>query len=316
MSWSHPRCRALVAAFVTAAMTAPAAAFVTTASRHRHEENFMHRIWSRLRARVLGAAALLILATSTTHASYVLGSINSGADGVACGAVNEPFLLCPAYTGPVGLDIGSAKVLTDFGMSRVLASAGAQAASEWMIRYALTGVEAGATVELKVEIGFDLNIAAATNSESEFRMVVNNETLFPFIIRIATDGLGNRCDHLSSAAECVSGDHSGVWTKSIEALVSPNNLFYLFVGAGNFGGGWVDAFNTVHVNRIIVPDGIGWAYADGLQGNPLNFVNASDVDPGTVPEPPVAALAGLALVCAALSSGARRRRRSTTTPRS
>lgn len=54
-----------------------------------------------------------------------------------------------------------------------------------------------------------------------------------------------------------------------------------------FGAGFVDAYNTVEVLKITVPDGIGWEY-QGLSGNPLNFQNVTSASP--VPEPAAAHL--------------------------
>ncbi|MBX9602910.1 MAG: PEP-CTERM sorting domain-containing protein [Bryobacteraceae bacterium] len=253
----------------------------------------MIAIWRTLRAGFLGALCLIPATLAPVQGSYITGNINSGADGVVCGAVNEPFLTCPPYNGPLGLNIGSAALQVDFGLNRVLASAGASSSTEWMVRYGLTGAAPNTQIPLTVEIGFDLTaINAAVNAQSEFRMVLNNNSLFPFIIRIATNGLGNRCDDQPVGAPCMSGPHSGIWTQTVMASVDPNNRLYLNVGASNFGGGLVDAFNTVWIHRIIVPDGINWNYQD-LAGNPLNFQHASAT---AVPEPGSLALLSTGLL--------------------
>jgi hypothetical protein len=251
------------------------------------KEKEIMKIWNTF-------AVALVLAAAPASASYITGSINSGADGSVCGAVNEPFLICPAYNGPVSLDIGNARVQTDFGLNKVGVNGANQANSEWMVLYGLTGGAIGTPVNFDVEIAFDLTILVGNNNESEFRMVLNNNTLFPFIIRMATDGLGNRCDHLvGNPAACTTGDHMGIWTQNVTAQVGSNNRMYLNVGAFT-NGGLVDAYDTVRINRIIVPDGIGWTYSDGVTGNPLNFQYAAT---NAVPEPSSFALfaCGIAL---------------------
>jgi len=98
----------------------------------------------------------------------------------------------------------------------------------------------GTPVNLKLEIGFDVNIAAAVDSSAGFRMVLNNNFLFPFDIRIATNGLDNVCHDLPSTAPCMSGTHSGVWTQIVEAAAGPNNRLTLLVTGGvSNGGGWM-----------------------------------------------------------------------------
>ncbi len=77
---------------------------------------------SGVAAAVLGA---LVLA-APAQASYVTANVNQGNGPTACGGINEPFLSCPAYNGPVSVEPGS-KAYTDFGVNKVLAQGTDQA---------------------------------------------------------------------------------------------------------------------------------------------------------------------------------------------
>jgi hypothetical protein len=246
--------------------------------------------WNYLRA--AGIVGLVLGSMVPAHASYIVATLNSGADGTACGSINEPFGPCPgSSTAPVSLNSGALAALTNYGLNKVYASGQGQAASEWQVTYHLNGAQPGAQVNLLVSFDFHVNINAANDSQSELRLVLNNETLSPFIIRIATNGLGNRCDDLDPILECMSGVHSGEFSRMIQATVGPNNRLTFFAQASVTNGGLVDAYNTVSVSSIIVPDGITWAY-DGLTGNPLNFQYAATAG---VPEPATFLLGGLGL---------------------
>lgn len=254
-------------------------------------------------AQSAAALALIVAFTQPADASYIHANINAGADGGACGSVNpdvgEP---CAGfgYTGSVGVDAGFAKAMTDFGINKV-ASASGNALSEWMVAYTLLGGTPGSSVDLIVNIAYDVTLSAGALTQAEFRMVLNNNSLFPFIIRDATNGLGDRCDDRapSQQADCGAGNHNGVYSQTITATVAPNNRLTLSVQAGLFGSGSVDAFNTVTVQSIIVPNGISWQY-QGIAGNPLNFQHATTA----VPEP-----ATLWLVTTGLAGVVVRRRR-------
>lgn len=243
-----------------------------------------------LTAAVLGALVM----TAPAQASYVHANVNQGNGPTNCGGINEPFLSCPAYNGPVMVEPGS-KAYTDFGVNKVLAQGTDSATSEWMVVYSLSGT-VGTPVNLIVEIAYDVNISPANNSETLFRMVLNNDFFGPFDISINTDGLGNTCHDLPVGAPCTSGQHSGTWTRTVGATAGPNNRLSLIVTGNVSNGGWVDAYNTVTINRIIVPDGVTWAY-DGIGGNPLNFQYASD---SNVPEPAAVQLLAAGLAVAAI----------------
>jgi hypothetical protein len=79
----------------------------------------------------------------------------------------------------------------------------------------------------------------------------------------------------------------------VQATIAPNNLLTLAVSASAFGNAVSDAYNTVTVQSIIVPNGISWSY-NGLAGNPLNFQYAPDTS--GVPEPGGMTLSGLGLI--------------------
>lgn len=241
-------------------------------------------------AAVLGA----ILLAAPAQASYISANVNAHLGPTACGAtVGEtifPFNTCPAVNGPVSVEPGS-KAYTDFGVNKVYAGGSDQATSEWSVEYTVSGAP-GEQVNLILEIGYDLNIAAAF--EAGFRMVLNYDYFSPFTISINTHGFSpNRCDDIGNTGPCMSGPHSGAWTPMVQAIAGQVNRLTLSVSGSVFGGGWVDAYNTVTMNRIIVPDGTTWSYQN-LSGNPLNFQYANDT---SVPEPAAAHLlaAGVAM---------------------
>ncbi|MBL8173732.1 MAG: hypothetical protein JNK48_03630 [Bryobacterales bacterium] len=140
-----------------------------------------------------------------------------------------------------------------------------------------------------------MNISTAF--EAAFQMVLNYDYFGPFQISINTHGFSpNRCDDIGNTGPCMSGPHSGVWTRTVQASAGPNNRLSLGVSGSVYGGGWVDAYNTVRINRIIVPDGVTWSY-DDISGNPLNFQYDNDTN---VPEPAVAHLLAAGLAVAAI----------------
>ncbi|MBS1824742.1 MAG: hypothetical protein JST93_05440 [Acidobacteria bacterium] len=244
----------------------------------------------------LAAAVVgVIVMAGPAQAGYVHANVNVGNGLTNCGGVDEPFLSCPVYNGPVMVELGSSKAYTDFGVNKVLAQGSDSASSQWKVGYTLSGT-VGTPVSLTVEIAYDVNISPANNSETLFRMALNNDFFGTFDISINTDGLGNICDDQPVGAPCLSGQHSGIWTRTVSATAGQYNNLFLSVSASVFNGGWVDAYNTVTINRIIVPDGVTWAY-DGISGNPLNFQYASD---STVPEPAAVQLLGAGLALAAI----------------
>ncbi|MBM3786975.1 MAG: PEP-CTERM sorting domain-containing protein [Acidobacteria bacterium] len=265
----------------------------------------MKNFWKRTQRASLGAfggACLLLATANPAEGSYITANINNGANGVVCGAANGSSPGAPCYGAPnvrpVQISLGNNFGLTDYGTNRLYAETGNQVATEWMVAFTLSGAPTGTPVSLTVNFAYDLAINAGVNSQAEFRMVANNNVLFPFIIRIATNGLGNRCDDIPPPGACQAGFHSGIYsfTDPFGYSVGPNNRIYLSVQGSVFGSGFVDAANTVTVQSVIVPDGITWAYDTGIDGNPLNFQYAS----GAVPEPASYALLGSGLLLAAL----------------
>lgn len=252
--------------------------------------------------------------------AYILANLqNSGAFN-ACGSVNpldpgEPCAGLPdirpvAVAGQSNGGNGSAQ--TDYGINKVIATSGAgggmNAYSEWMVVYGLAGGQAGSTVDLVVTLAYDVTVIAGLGTAG-FRMVVNNDFFGPYDIRTTTDGfLGDSCFDRpgQNALGACAGNHNGTVSRIIQATINPNNRLTLLVSASTFGSATADAFNTVTVQSVIVPDGISWSY-NGLAGNPLNFQYAPDTS--GVPEPAGVVLAGLGLIAA----GTLRRRCSTPT---
>ncbi len=255
-------------------------------------------------------AALTILAATPANAQYILANINqSAASGFNdCASVaGTQFGPCDGllYAGqPVAVDQGFARASTDFGVNKVAVGGTGSASSEWLVSYGLTGGTPGSTVNLDVSFAYDVTLAAGSN-QAEFRMVLNNETLSPFIIRHATNGLGDLCNDRAPDQQvgCGAGNHNGTFFRSITASINPNNRLAFFVGASVFGTGEVDAFDTVTIESIVVPDDIEWHY-NGLSGNPLNFRHATTQ---AVPAPFAVEL--LAMGLAGLAAIRRLRRR-------
>lgn len=239
--------------------------------------------------------------------AYIVANLNSNPLFTACGSYDGSSPGAPCYGSPdispvsvSGQDNGGAgQALTNYGVNKVKASSGAgggmNANSEWQVSYGLTGAPIGSQVDLLVTFGYDVTVSAGAG-EAGFNMVVNNDFFGPYRIRTTTDPyLGDVCfDRPGNVVvgSC-AGNHNGTVSRTIQATIAPNNLLTLLVSATSFGVATSDAYNTVTVQSIIVPNGISWSY-NGLAGNPLNFQYAPDTS--GVPEPGSVALAGLGLI--------------------
>lgn len=243
------------------------------------------------------AAAVALLAAQPAAASYIVATASHDSRFVVdCASVapldpGEPCAGAPP-DGSVLADLGEgARAGASFGSNRVAVNGTGKATSEWMVVYGLSGGTPGSQVDLLVTFEYDVYLQPGSH-EAGFRMVINNDVFSPYTIRHATNGLGDRCDDFppSQQSGCGPGRHTGTLSRTIAASIHPNNLLTLNVEGSVFGVGAVDAFHTVTVQSILVPDGISWSY-NGLQGNPLNFQHRTP----QVPEPASVALLGVGL---------------------
>jgi hypothetical protein len=272
---------------------------------------------TKLRGTCAKCFALMIVCLSTLQASYVTANINSGGNGGVCGSVSpiDPGEACAGApnVSPVGVAAtfsdanGSydARAQAGYGLNRVYVAStatnsGVQAATEWMVVYTLTGGTPGTAVEFLLSIDYDVSVSVSGSSFAGFRMVLNGDVYFPYDIN--TTGNGFASDSCfdrpgQTALGACAGRHTGTITRTVSASIGPNNRLGLSVGAGTFGSGAVDAYHTITVAAVTLPNGIGWEY-QGVAGNPLNFRNASDAS--AVPEPAALQLMGAGLSVAVI----------------
>lgn len=235
----------------------------------------------------LRAAGLFGLTLGSLQAGYVSASLNSGADGSACGSTGIDVGQLPCPTGsaiPSVVSTDSLFAYADFGVNKASVNGVGSAGTEWMVRYTLTGGTVGTPVNLLVQIDYEVDMAVSgVNQESNFRMVLNYDTFGPFDISLRTYAFfGSECREYTGP--CEPGFHRGTWSRNVWAAIGSTNRLALNMGVST-SSGIVDASHTVRILRIIVPDGITWSYEDGLAGNPLNFQYAGDPPTSEVPEP-------------------------------
>ena len=253
------------------------------------------------------------------EAAYVIAVLNNNGAFGQCGSVNpidpgEPCAGAPnlgsvSVSGAGGATDGNGAALTEYGVNKVRASSGVTggmiAASEWQVQYSLSGAPVGTPVQLLLTLGYDVTIGASSGS-ADFQITVNNDVFSRYIISTTTNPFGgDSCfDRPGPTAigQC-AGNHNGTINRIIQATVGPNNRLNISVQARSFGLAAVDAYHTLSVLRILVPDGISWQYG-GLAGNPLNF--EYEASPTAVPEPGGMALLGLGLVAAGVNRRWRR----------
>lgn len=152
-------------------------------------------------------AAFLFALSAPLHASYILASVNGGANGAVCGSVSpidpgEPCAGSPNVP-TVGIETqfadahGSydARTLTGYGLNKIFtssnsATSGITANTEWMVVYTLTGAAIGTQVDLIVDLGYEVSLTSSGGGEAGLRMVLNGQffshwTSTPQRIRLA-----------------------------------------------------------------------------------------------------------------------------------
>ena len=234
-------------------------------------------------------------------ALLVCGAIPAAADFISS-TVTTPSV----NTGTAGqlVTTGSganvAEAVTVYATNKAYATSGdtstfMQAVSDWDLGFTLSGngLTPGTPVPLSIHYMYDAEIGvtnAIGNAAFSFRIGPNALGQNQDIFRARSNTFGSafldQCetrfpqggDHAAGA--CAGSFSAEGFVNDPQAVIGQNNLEVLLTV--NTAAGTADAFNTGRILNILVPDGVEWAYGQGVTGNPLNFEHATS---SAVPEP-------------------------------
>jgi hypothetical protein len=282
----------------------------------------MRSLQSSIFRRAVLAASLLLAGIPATATSIINSFVQDGQNQLGSATPAEGVSLSGA-----GYLVSAS---TDWGVNHVFATSSTLtdhpgANSHWQLQFTLIGGNPGDIVPLAIEYSFHgiLGPLTAGQSGADFQYCLASALtqggcnfLNPSDRTTGfLNGLGDQCTafgdlSIQNPNQNINGghggcegtyDYSGTVNTGNNYVVGTGNILHGIVAAGATAG-TADASSTARILGIIVPDGITWAYQDGITGNPLNFQNVSSAQ---APEPATFAMLGLGLAGLGIS---RRRR--------
>jgi hypothetical protein len=249
-----------------------------------------------------------LLAASPAQASAILSAteciatvyLDSDSSVVAGQTVTSTAANCGASARSSFGELKAYASSTDGGTS-------AKGTASWWIDFTLSdptmGANAATTIFVPINYEYSLSAGSVSSSFARFSMTQDYFTYYASYSSSGNPFGGNTCPAPVGLPGC-NGVYQGTVLIPVSARVNTTgpNTFFLTIGAEAVAG-VSDAFNTITIGEVIVPDSMTWSYSD-LSGNPMGFRYA----PTSVPEPATATLLAGGLLLTAWGRQRRARR--------
>jgi hypothetical protein len=255
-------------------------------------------------ARIASAAVVgVCLAAPAAHASAVL----SYTECIASVYLDSDSSVVAGQTVSSSATNCFASASSDFGVLKAYASStdgntSAKGTASWSIDFMLMDPTLGANTPTTIFVPIDYDYALSANSGASFARFGMTQDYITYYASYSSSGSpfgGNTCPSPVGVPGC-NGLYEGTVLIPVPALVNTTgpNRFFLTIAA-EAAAGVTDAFNTITIGNVILPDSMIFSYPD-LPGNPMNF--------GRQPSVPEPATATLVLGGALIAAFGRRRR--------